>query len=58
MEYHFWQERKGGLVLYRKSNVCITGKGLRVLSPKSYIHVSLSDLYISRNGPQIWQAAK
>jgi hypothetical protein len=40
--------------LYRKSNLCITGKELRVLSPNSYIHVSVSYLYISRIGPHIW----
>jgi hypothetical protein len=29
-------------------------KELRGLSPNSYIHLSVSDLYISRTGPHIW----
>jgi hypothetical protein len=29
-------------------------KELRSLSPNSYIHVSVSDLYIPRIGPHIW----
>ncbi len=29
-------------------------KELRGLSPNSYIHVSVSDLYTSRIGPHIW----
>ncbi len=32
----------------------IPEKELRGLSPNSYIHVSLSDLYIPRIGPHIW----
>jgi hypothetical protein len=31
-----------------------TEKELRGLSPNSYIHVSVNDLYISRIGPHIW----
>jgi hypothetical protein len=30
-------------------------KELRSLSPYSYIHISVSDLYIPRTGPHIWQ---
>jgi hypothetical protein len=29
-------------------------KELRGISPNSYIHVSVSDLYIPRIGPHIW----
>jgi hypothetical protein len=50
------------LTLYRKSHLCIPKKGIYVfpekewcgLSPNSYIHVSVSDLYIPRIGPHIW----
>jgi hypothetical protein len=38
--------------MYRKSNLCIPGKG--IAWPQSYIHVSVSDLYITRIGPDIW----
>ncbi len=40
--------------LYRKSNFVSPEKELRGLSHNSYMHVSVSDLYISRIGPQIW----
>jgi hypothetical protein len=38
--------------------MCSQKKELRVLSPNSYIHVSVSDLYIPKIGPHILTAAK
>ncbi len=35
--------------LYQKSDLCIPRMKLRGLVPNSYIHVSVSDLYIPRN---------
>jgi hypothetical protein len=53
------------LTLYRKSHLCSPKKGIYVfpekgrgLSPNSYIHVSVSDLYIPRIGPHIWLQQK
>ncbi len=43
----------GETALYQKTNVCIPKKELRGLSPNSYVHVSVSDLYIPRIGPHI-----
>jgi hypothetical protein len=40
--------------LYKKSDLCIPEMKLHGLLPNSYIHVSVSDLYISRIGLPIW----
>ncbi len=40
--------------LQRKSHLCIPRKESRSLSPNFHIHVSVSDLYISRIGPHIF----
>jgi hypothetical protein len=40
--------------LYRKSNLCIPRMKLHDLVPNSYIHVSMSDVYIPRISMPIW----
>jgi hypothetical protein len=40
--------------LQRKSHLWVPRRELRGLSPNSYIHVSVSDLYIPRICPHIW----
>jgi hypothetical protein len=42
------------VTLYENPIYVFLEKELHGLSPKSYIHVSVSDLYIPRIGPHIW----
>ncbi len=54
-----WRAGKGvGSFMYRTVPkilfIYIPRKELRGLSPNSYIHVSVSDLYIPMIGPHIW----
>ncbi len=51
-----YSQRDGMGTLHCKENwiYVYAEKELRGLSPNSYIHVSVSDLYIPRIGPHIW----